>query len=82
METKNPSLPFEYFSECSLMQILFPTLIVCCFKNDDNMKILTQDVSTALLASYIDQTIVNSQLEQVANTVGLKKSIGTRCAST
>lgn len=72
------SLPFEYFSEPSLMQILFPTLIVCCFKNDDNMLILTQEVSTALLESYIEETIVKSQIEQIeSKSSPLQKSIVT-----
>lgn len=60
------------------MQILFPTLIVCCFKNDDNMLILTQEVSTALLESYIEETIVKSQIEQIeSKSSPLQKSIGT-----
>lgn len=58
------------------MQILFPTLIVCCFKNDDNMLILTQEVSTKLLETFIEETIVKSQMEQIEGKSAIK-SIGT-----
>ncbi|KAJ6220990.1 hypothetical protein RDWZM_006802 [Blomia tropicalis] len=61
------SLPFEYFSEPTLVQILFPTLIVCCFKNEDNMNVLKQEMSTSMLSSFIEQTIVRSQMEQLEN---------------
>lgn len=40
------------------------------------MLILTQEVSTALLESYIEETIVKSQMEQIEGKSELK-SIGT-----
>nr|XP_027198595.1 S phase cyclin A-associated protein in the endoplasmic reticulum-like isoform X2 [Dermatophagoides pteronyssinus] len=61
------SLPFDYFSDNRLKQILFPTLIVCCFNNDDNLNILKQEMSTTMLSKFIDQEIMNSQLDQLEN---------------
>ncbi|KAH7642290.1 S phase cyclin A-associated protein in the endoplasmic reticulum [Dermatophagoides farinae] len=59
------SLPFDYFSDNRLKQILFPTLIVCCYNNNDNLNILKQEMSTTMLSKFIDQEIVNNQLDQL-----------------
>lgn len=47
-------MPFEYFSDPALMTILFPTLISCCFQNAENREIMEQEMSPAMLASYIE----------------------------
>lgn len=59
------SLPFEYFSDARLKSVLFPTLIASCFMNSDNVTILKQDLSTLMLATFIDDTIVQSNIEQI-----------------
>lgn len=59
------SLPFEYFSDDRLQHVLFPTLIVCCFNNDDNMNILRGEMSTELLSGYIEQSMIAIQLQQL-----------------
>lgn len=60
------SLPFEYFSDQNLSKILFPTLIACCFNNAHNRAIMEQEVSTLMLATFIESTIVDLQLQAVA----------------
>ena len=40
---------------CSrLRNVLFPTLIAACFENEENKKIIEQEVSCALLENYIE----------------------------
>jgi len=48
------SLPFTYFSDASLTNILFPTLISCCYLVDRNREILQQELSCAMLANFIE----------------------------
>ncbi|RWS16308.1 S phase cyclin A-associated protein in the endoplasmic reticulum-like protein, partial [Dinothrombium tinctorium] len=48
------SLPFEYFSNPCLSRILFPTLISCCFNNEENKAVLKQEMSTLMLSSFIE----------------------------
>uniref|UniRef100_F7AYX3 S phase cyclin A-associated protein in the endoplasmic reticulum N-terminal domain-containing protein n=1 Tax=Ciona intestinalis TaxID=7719 RepID=F7AYX3_CIOIN len=47
-------LPFNYFSNKSLMNILFPTLISCCHHNEGNFNTLEKEASGSLLAGYIE----------------------------
>ncbi|XP_070541829.1 S phase cyclin A-associated protein in the endoplasmic reticulum-like isoform X2 [Ptychodera flava] len=49
------SLPFQYFSNPRLMNVLFPTLIACCYDNAATKKILEQEMSCSLLASFIEE---------------------------
>lgn len=49
------TLPFGYFSDPKLKCILFPTLISCCFNNNENKKIVALDVNPTLLALYIEE---------------------------
>lgn len=59
------SLPFEYFSDDSLKQLLFPTLIAACFQNGDNAAILKQEMSTTLLSEFIDSAMVSVQVKNL-----------------
>lgn len=70
------SLPFEYFSDDKLTEILFPTLIVACFLNDDNRAILEQEMSTMMLVTFIESTIVDMQLSAVNAINTPPKSLG------
>lgn len=47
------NLPFNYFSDKKLISILFPTLICCCFNNEKNKSVLTSELSSDMLASFI-----------------------------
>ncbi|XP_078484370.1 S phase cyclin A-associated protein in the endoplasmic reticulum isoform X2 [Ciona intestinalis] len=47
-------LPFNYFSNKTLMNILFPTLISCCHHNGGNFTTLEKEASGSLLAGYIE----------------------------
>ncbi|CAG2167004.1 unnamed protein product [Oppiella nova] len=62
-------LPFEYFSDKRLSGVLFPTLIACCFQNTPNRTILEQEMSTLMLSTFIESTIVGLQLRAVDSHV-------------
>ena len=47
-------LPFEYFSDPRLVAVLFPTLISCCFGCEENRQMLQQEMSPAMLASFLE----------------------------
>ncbi|XP_035210536.1 S phase cyclin A-associated protein in the endoplasmic reticulum-like isoform X2 [Stegodyphus dumicola] len=55
------SLPFLYFSDSELTDILFPTLIACCFNNMSNKIILEQEMSSELLTNYIEVKYLNME---------------------
>uniref|UniRef100_A0A4W3HI30 S-phase cyclin A-associated protein in the ER n=1 Tax=Callorhinchus milii TaxID=7868 RepID=A0A4W3HI30_CALMI len=46
-------LPFQYFSDQRLIKVLFPALITACYNNPQNKVILEQEMSSILLASFI-----------------------------
>ncbi|KAH9369975.1 hypothetical protein HPB48_001852 [Haemaphysalis longicornis] len=48
------TLPFEYFSNPELTQVLLPTLVCCCFRNEHNRAILEQELSPVLLANFVE----------------------------
>ena len=48
------ALPFPYFSDARLMNVLFPTLVSCCYLVVRNREILQQELSCALLANFIE----------------------------
>lgn len=48
------SLPFQYFSDPRLINVLFPTLISCCYDNAENKKILQQEMSCSLLMLFLE----------------------------
>ncbi|GBN35554.1 S phase cyclin A-associated protein in the endoplasmic reticulum [Araneus ventricosus] len=54
-------LPFLYFSDSELTDILFPTLIACCYKNPANKTILQQEMTSELLSNYIEVKYLNSE---------------------
>jgi hypothetical protein len=48
------ALPFEYFSDPRLMNILFPTLIIACHRDDDNRQIGEEDLSLDMLTKFVE----------------------------
>ena len=50
------NLPFPYFSQTNLKEILFPTLLACCHDNQENMVILSQEMSWTLIDEYLKTT--------------------------
>ncbi|XP_075391425.1 S phase cyclin A-associated protein in the endoplasmic reticulum isoform X2 [Tenrec ecaudatus] len=46
-------LPFQYFSDPRLIRVLFPSLIAACYNNRQNKVILEQEMSSVLLATFI-----------------------------
>ncbi|XP_072574277.1 S phase cyclin A-associated protein in the endoplasmic reticulum isoform X1 [Paramormyrops kingsleyae] len=53
-------LPFQYFSEPRLVRVLFPTLISACHSNPQNKVILQQEMSSVLLATFIQDCAQSS----------------------
>ena len=56
-------LPFSYFSEKLLKDILFPTLITITYNHDRNTKILSNEINLELIVIYLKEKI---QLEPIA----------------
>jgi len=69
------SLPFAYFSDARLMNILFPTLVSCCYLVDRNREILQQELSCALLANFIEVSFIDAQFVQ--GIVNVTQTLGT-----
>ncbi len=47
-------LPVAYFSQKDLADILFPSLIACCFQNYDNTALLVSEFNPILVANYLE----------------------------
>ncbi|CAH8628245.1 unnamed protein product [Schistosoma bovis] len=56
------SLPFEYFSYCPLTDILYPTLIACCYKHSLNTSVLESELSPSILANYIEERLLEKKV--------------------
>ena len=56
-------LPFSYFSEKLLKDILFPTLITITYNHERNTKILSNEINLELIVIYLKEKI---QLEPIA----------------
>ncbi|XP_018653682.1 LOW QUALITY PROTEIN: hypothetical protein Smp_198330 [Schistosoma mansoni] len=56
------SLPFEYFSYCPLQNILYPTLIACCYEHTLNTSVLETELSPSILANYIEERILERKV--------------------
>lgn len=49
------NLPFSYFSDSKLISVLYPTLICFCYQNEKNKSVLSTELSTDLLANFIEE---------------------------
>ena len=63
------SLPFQYFSDPRLTNVLFPTLIACCYNNSSNKEILEQELSCMLLANFIEVSLLLAHMSQILITL-------------
>merc|ERR1719383_577034 len=70
-------LPFQYFSDPKLRAILFPTLVAACYENDENRRVVEQDLSCILLANFIDENV----MAQESSTSALKLDVTQAFAS-
>eukprot|EP00127_Corallochytrium_limacisporum_P000088 Clim_evm27s3 gene=Clim_evmTU27s3 len=50
-------LPVEYFTDYCGMTLLFPTLLSATYFNDDNLRIVSQTISSRTLAEYVAKQI-------------------------
>ncbi|ETV75222.1 hypothetical protein, variant 2 [Aphanomyces astaci] len=46
-------LPFSYFSDPRGKDLLFPTLLACCWDDEDNATVLEMNVNTVMLVVYL-----------------------------
>lgn len=56
------SLPFSYFSDTQLKDILFPTLITMTYNNERNTQILAKEINLEFIVMYLKEKI---QLEPI-----------------
>jgi len=70
-------LPFKYFSRPQHKDVLFPTLIACCFENDRNTAVAAEEMSVRVLADYvrIHLDVLNQASQKAKNSsnTSLKK---------
>ncbi len=64
------SLPFSYFCEKKLKEILFPTLISISYKNERNVEILSKEINLELLILFLKEKI---QLEPIIEEEELER---------
>ncbi|KAJ8029246.1 S phase cyclin A-associated protein in the endoplasmic reticulum [Holothuria leucospilota] len=62
------SLPFQYFSDPKLKEILFPSLICCCYGNQENKMILEQEMSCSLLVTFLEERIQEQNRNELLPT--------------
>ena len=63
------NLPFPYFSQPELKRILFPTLLACCFDNDENRAILQEEMNWQLIDEFLYSPIENGKNEHLSSLV-------------
>ncbi|XP_075721225.1 SCAPER domain-containing protein short spindle 3 isoform X2 [Rhipicephalus microplus] len=61
------TLPFEYFSNPELTQVLFPTLVCCCFNNEHNRTVLEKELSPVLLANFVEECLLDLHIGKKKN---------------
>jgi hypothetical protein len=55
--TKLCNLPFPYFSDKKLKEILFPTLISCSYKNERCVAIMNQEISFDPIVKFLQDNM-------------------------
>jgi hypothetical protein len=51
------NLPFPYFCDKKLKEILFPTLVQASYKNERSLAIMDQEISIELLVDYLELNV-------------------------
>ncbi|TGZ64767.1 hypothetical protein CRM22_006209 [Opisthorchis felineus] len=62
------ALPFDYFSQRPLTDILYPTLIAFCYEHPTNSAVLEADLSPTLLANYIEERLLERTMDALSDT--------------
>ncbi|XP_022657145.1 S phase cyclin A-associated protein in the endoplasmic reticulum-like isoform X2 [Varroa destructor] len=63
-------LPFDYFCDNMLRDILIPTLLACCSLNEQNTLLLCEEISPVMLLTYLEEKIQESsdaELPKITN---------------
>ncbi|EDO39561.1 predicted protein [Nematostella vectensis] len=58
-------LPFQYFSDPRLRNVLFPSLIAACYDNEENKAIIEQEVSCALLENFLQDKLLDGEQDKL-----------------
>jgi hypothetical protein len=64
------SLPFSYFCEKKLIDILFPTIISVSYSNDRNLDILNKEINLGMITMFLKEKI---QLEPIIEEEEMEK---------
>ena len=64
------NLPFNYFSDVKLISVLYPTLICYCYGNEKNLIVLATEVSTDLLAHFVQEKMNIEDIEKCSGNEG------------
>ena len=67
------NLPFPYFSQPELKRILFPTLLACCFDNEENRAILQEEMNWQLIDDFLYSNVDNGKDEHLSSLVLIQK---------
>ena len=63
------SLPFKYFCDSTLKEILFPTLIAACAFNPTNAEAISNDLNVELLSCYMRDKIAALAAPETSTSV-------------
>jgi len=72
--TQLTNLEFKYFSDKNLIDVLFPTLIVCCSDVQRNIKILETEMSRMMLIDYL-KNLANNDPNKTIYGVEIQKLV-------
>ncbi|VDP82779.1 unnamed protein product [Echinostoma caproni] len=64
------ALPFDYFSQRPLTDVLYPTLIACCYLHASNLAVLEAELSPTLLANYIEERLLERTMNSLTDSDG------------
>lgn len=63
-------LPFSYFCDKKLKDILLPTIISSCFENERNIEILNKEINLKIVINFLNEKI---QLEPIKEEEEIEK---------
>uniref|UniRef100_A0A0G4F1A7 S phase cyclin A-associated protein in the endoplasmic reticulum N-terminal domain-containing protein n=1 Tax=Chromera velia CCMP2878 TaxID=1169474 RepID=A0A0G4F1A7_9ALVE len=69
------SLPMNYFVDEKLKEVLFPTLIASTFRNPENLKVLSSELSILPIRKYLAGKEKERQKEDMEHEGGLRGSV-------